>query len=73
MEPFVNFSEIDLFSSGNGEINKKTATKGIFHVKSIPAGTYKVSVKMDGYKGKEVAVEISDGVRRELTVELEKS
>jgi hypothetical protein len=61
------------FTTGNGEITKKTAAKGIFHVKSIPAGPYKVSVKMDGYKGKEVTVEISDGVRRELTVELEKA
>lgn len=60
------------FTTGNGEITKKTAAKGIFHIKSIPAGTYKVAVKMDGYKGKEVTVEISDGVRRELTVELEK-
>jgi len=61
------------FATGNGEITKKTAGKGIFHIKSIPAGTYKVVVKMDKYKAKEVTVEITDGVRRELTVELEKA
>lgn len=61
------------FTTGNGEIIKKTAAKGIFHIKSLPVGTYKVAVKMDGYKGKEVSVEISDGVRRELEVELEKA
>ena len=61
------------FTTGNGEITKKTAKKGIFHIKSMAAGTYRVSVKWDRYKGKEVTVEISDGVRRELTVELEKA
>jgi hypothetical protein len=61
------------FATSSGEIIKKTASKGIFHIKSLPAGTYKVAVKMDGYKAKEVTVEISDGVRRELTVELEKA
>jgi hypothetical protein len=54
-------------------LTKKTASKGSFHIKNMKPGTYKVVVKKDRYKGKEVTVEISDGVRNELTVELEKA
>jgi hypothetical protein len=61
------------FTASNGEIIKKTASKGIFHIKSIPAGTYKVSIQKSGYKDKEVSVTISDGERRDLKVELEKA
>lgn len=61
------------FTTGNGEIRKKTARKGIFHIKSMPAGNYKVVVKMDDYKEKELSVLISEGVRKELTVELERA
>lgn len=60
-------------SSGNGEINKKTAEKGSFHIKNMQEGTYRVSVSKPGYKSKEVTVSIADGERSELTVEIEKA
>lgn len=59
-------------SEGNGEITKKTAEKGSFHIKSMEAGTYKVVVSKPGYKDKEVSVSVADGERSELNVELEK-
>jgi uncharacterized membrane protein len=60
-------------SAGNGEIVKKTADKGIFHIKNMPTGTYRVVVKKPGYKEKELSVDVSDGERSELKVELEKA
>lgn len=54
-------------------LSKKTADKGSFHIKNMKPGTYKVVVKKDRYKGQEMTVEISDGGRNELTVELEKA
>jgi hypothetical protein len=61
-----------LTSGGNTEIIKKTAEKGSFYIKNIPAGTYKVSVSKPGYKDKEVTVSVADGERSELVVEMEK-
>jgi hypothetical protein len=60
-------------TSNGTVIIKKTAVKGSFHIKNMKAGTYKVVVKMDRYLGKEVIVEITDGVKRELIVDLEKA
>jgi hypothetical protein len=60
-------------TAGMTEIIKKTAEKGSFHVKNMPAGTYKVVVNKPGYKEKEVSVSVADGERSELTVELEKA
>jgi hypothetical protein len=60
-------------TAGTTEIIKKTAEKGSFHVKNMPAGTYKVVVNKPGYKEKEVSVSVADGERSELTVELEKA
>jgi hypothetical protein len=59
-------------SGGNGEISKKTAEKGSFYIKSMPAGNYKVLVQKPGYKDQEVSVSISDGERSDLNVVLEK-
>ncbi len=58
---------------GNGFIVKKTASKGSFQIKNMPAGTYKVMVQKPGYKDKEASVSISDGERSDLKVELEKA
>jgi hypothetical protein len=69
---FKHLASMAAGSIGNGDIVKKTSKKGNFHVKSMEPGTYKVLVSKEGYKGKEVSVSISDGVRKELTVELEK-
>jgi hypothetical protein len=60
-------------TSNGTKSTKKTAEKGSFQIRNLKSGTYKVVVKMGGYKGKEVNVEISDGVRRDFAVELEKS
>jgi hypothetical protein len=59
-------------SAGNGKLVKKTAEKGSFQIKNMPAGTYKVQVQKPGYKDKEVSVSISDGERSDLAVVLEK-
>jgi len=59
-------------TGGNGEITKRTAEKGSFYIKSMPAGTYKVIVKKPGYKEQEISVSVVDGERTELKVELEK-
>ncbi len=59
-------------SNGNGEITKKTAKKGSFHIKNMQAGTYKVVVSKPGYKEKEVTVSVADGERSVLNVEMEK-
>jgi uncharacterized membrane protein len=61
-----------LSASGNGEMTKKTAEKGSFYVKNMPAGTYKVIVKKPGYMEKEISVSVAGGERTELNVELEK-
>lgn len=53
-------------------IKKKTAAKGSFHIRNMKPGVYKVVIKRDGYKGKEVTVNISEGKRKDLKVELEK-
>lgn len=54
-------------------IKKKTAAKGSFHIRNMKPGVYKVAIKRDGYKGKEVTVDISEGKRKDLKVELEKA
>lgn len=60
-------------TGGNSQMVKKTATKGSFQIKNMPAGTYKVLIQKPGYKDKEVSVSISDGERSELKVELERA
>jgi Carboxypeptidase regulatory-like domain len=59
--------------NGAGEMTKKTAQKGSFKVKNMPAGNYNVSVSKPGYKDKEVTVIVVDGERSDLAVELEKA
>jgi ribosomal protein S17E len=58
--------------NGNGKLVKKTAEKGSFQVKNMPAGTYTVLVQKPGYKDKQVSVSISNGERSDLNVTLEK-
>ena len=54
------------------EIVKKTSEKGNFHLKSMEPGTYKVAVSKEGYRGTEVIINVTNGERSELVVELEK-
>lgn len=72
----VNFSFVHSGNgdgSENGKIVKKTAGKGLFFLKNIPEGIYKVKATKPGYKDKETSVVISDGEMAELKVELEKA
>lgn len=59
-------------SGGNGEISKKTAEKGSFYIKSMPAGTYTVIINKPGYKEQQIFVSVPGGERTEVKVELEK-
>jgi hypothetical protein len=59
--------------SGNGEIIKKTSKKGNFQMKSMVPGGYKVLITGKGYINKEVSLNVTDGERSELVVELEKA
>jgi len=61
-----------LTAGGNGELVKKTAEKGSFNIKNMPAGTYTVSVSKPGYKTKEVKVSVAEGERSEVIVEMER-
>ena len=63
----------EISGNGNGGITKKTADKGSFNVKTMPAGTYHVVVSKPGYKDKEATVSVADGERSVLVVELEKA
>jgi hypothetical protein len=53
------------------EIIKITADKGKFIIKSIPYGTYSVTVSKPGYKEKIVSVVVAEGEMTELRVEME--
>ncbi len=70
---FTFIHEVDKLMGGDGigEISKKTAKKGNFHIKHLPAGIYKVFVSKPGFKPKEITVTVAEGERRELVVELE--
>jgi hypothetical protein len=70
---FTPENDSESFAAGNSQIVKKTATRGSFQIRNMPAGTYKVLVQKPGYKDKEVTVSISDGERSELNVVLEKA
>jgi len=63
-----------LSTKGNGEaIVKKTAEKGGFMVKSLPEGTYNVTITKNGYKDQVVTVSVTDGEMSDLNVELSKN
>lgn len=53
-------------------IVKKTAEKGGFTIKSLPAGTYQVAVQKPGYAGQLLTVIVVDGETSEVNVALEK-
>jgi hypothetical protein len=59
-------------TGGNGEIVKKTADKGKFNIKNMPAGTYQVTVSKPGYSEKTETVIVAEGDLTDLRVELEK-
>jgi hypothetical protein len=52
---------------------KKTADKGGFNIKSLPAGMYKVTIMKNGYADQVTTVAVSDGEMSELNVQLTKN
>lgn len=74
---FVPDTDLAKIASANSteegsEIIKKTAGKGGFHVKSLAAGTYKVTLKKAGYADQTITMNVNDGERTEIKVKLEK-
>jgi hypothetical protein len=59
-------------NNGNDEIVKKTAEKGRFNIKNMPAGTYQVVVSKPGYAEKTETVIVAEGDMTDLRVELER-
>jgi hypothetical protein len=60
-------------SNGNNNIVKKTATKGSFNIKSMPEGTYSVTITKPGYKDQIVTVSVVNGEMTDLVIQLEKT
>ena len=59
--------------NGKDEIVKKTAEKGIFNIKNMPAGTYQVVIGKNGYKDMTVSVIVAEGEMTDMKVEMEKA
>lgn len=55
------------------DLIKKTAEKGGFNIKTLPAGVYNVTVKKNGYADQVTTIAITDGEMSELNVQLTKS
>ena len=53
-------------------IMKKTAEKGGFNIKSMPAGMYTVTIKKTGYADQVLNVAVADGDLTGLNIEMEK-
>jgi hypothetical protein len=60
-------------TKGDKPLIKKTAEKGMFRIKSLPAGTYTATLRKPGYSEKVVPVTVADNERTELVVELERN
>ena len=60
-------------SSPTVVVTKKTAEKGGIQVKSMPAGTYQVTLKKAGYADQIVTVSVNDGEMTVLNVSISKS
>lgn len=58
--------------SGNGELVKKTASKGGFNIKSLLEGTYTVTVTKPGYKDQVVTLAVTNGVLTVLDIKLDR-
>ena len=60
-------------ANGKDNIVKKTAAKGKFNIKSMPEGTYTVTITKPGYKDQVVTVSVVSGELAKLDVILEKA
>jgi len=59
-------------ADSNGNLIKRTASKGGFNIKSLPEGTYTMTVSKPGYKDSVITVNVTDGETTDLHVKLEK-
>ena len=55
------------------DVVKKTAEKGGFNIKTLPAGIYAVTIKKNGFADQVTTIAVSDGEMSELNVQLSKS
>jgi hypothetical protein len=60
-------------ANSKDNIVKKTAAKGKFNIKSMPEGTYTVTITKPGYKDQVVTVNVVSGELAKLDVVLEKA
>jgi hypothetical protein len=60
-------------SAPTEEIVKKTADKGGFNIKSLPAGMYNVTIKKNGYAEQVMQIAVSDGEMTDLKIQLSKN
>ena len=60
-------------TSAKPDIVKKTAEKGGFNIKTLPAGIYTVTIQKVGYADQVTTVAVSDGEMSQLNVQLVKS
>ena len=60
-------------SATTAVLTKKTAEKGGIQVKSLPAGTYQVTIKKVGYADQIVTISVNDGEMTDLNVSISKN
>jgi len=60
-------------SSSTTVLTKKTAEKGGVNIKSLPAGTYQVTIKKAGFADQVVTVNVNDGKLTVMNVSISKS
>lgn len=76
-QPVKNVTLSFSFENNNGpaieSLVKKTAKKGGFHIKTLPAGMYNVTIKKVGYADQITAVAVTAGELTDLNVQLSKN
>lgn len=55
------------------QIVKKTAEKGGFNIKSLPAGMYNVTIRKNGYAEQVMQIAVSDGEMTDLKIQISKN
>lgn len=59
--------------NGNGEITKETSDKGILQIKKLEPGTYILSVRKNGYRDKQMEINIPGNERVDLRISMERA